>query len=254
MNTAIRTRRPRLGGPPDCHIASSVKALLSHTTHNTGRTGSRDFEEPPLLQPSLFAGLTVIVSLSNKDDQTIVTKALSVSGAKVTQSAQPDLIVTDLKDPFLAAQFPGKRSPRIIQTQQIPWALARSWPKPPPVDGPLIVVADTTGKSRPCFAVVYNMPTLNFDRVPKGYTISPFVPIPADFEKLVKYRECAKQNKPQFELPDGPADNGYCELCNCSFDNGGIHRTGPDHRRNATNPDTFVALDDVIGQLKFTAW
>jgi hypothetical protein len=136
--------------------------------------------------------------------------------------------------------------PRIIQTQQIPWALTRPVPKPKVIDGPVIVVADATGQSRPSFAVIRTLPKLFTDPVPKGYLVSPFVQPPANIEALMKNREVTKSKTTVMELPDGPPDDGYCELCNCTFEDANAHRAGAEHSRRSANPDTFAVLDDLI--------
>jgi hypothetical protein len=217
-----------------------VNAFIAEASRNIRGRRDREIEEPSVIQPSLFAGLTGFVSLTNKEDQTTVTHALSVSGAKVVSTTHPDLIVTDLKDTFLATQAPGKRSPRIIQTKQIPWAMTPPWPKPFIVDCPLIVVSDATGRSRPSFAVVRNSPILHFDAVPKAYTASPFVAPPPDVENLMRNPDQCGRAKSEIELIDGPQDSGYCELCSCSFETGPTHRTSVEHRRRAVSTQPFA--------------
>jgi hypothetical protein len=88
------------------------------------------------------------------------------------------------------------------------------------------------------------MPTLHFGWIPRNYAGSLFVQ-PPDFEAVPKTRDAAVPPKPT----DGPDDNGYCELCSCTFQSAIGHRNSGEHLRRAMNIETFAVLDHLIRTL-----
>jgi hypothetical protein len=224
---------------------SAARAL---TAEKAGHPDATEFEEAPVFHPSVFAGVTVLVSLRNHQQRQFVEHTLLGYGATVLESelqtVLPEVIVADHKAEAvipiplsLLAKLPGGKlpspGPRVIVPNQIPWVKR--------TDGAMIVVADSLAKYRPNFLAILKMPTLHFNRV---YCGSPFIQPPIDFEARLKNRDGSLS--PTTALIQSPCDNGFCELCSLPYQNANAHRNSSEHLRRAANLEIFADLDNLI--------
>jgi len=222
-------------------------------------------EELAILHPSTFCGLSVVVSLAQQGEQIAIEKALRQIGANILQEFQPlvDAIITDRKvkqNPPTVSRSRGSKmtesivtkmsSPRIINPSQIPWIFDKVEPakeaasSPQEEVVPSVVVTDLKSISRPLYKPISRMPQMHFAPVPKGYLFSPFSAPPQDPTQFMQKYESYKDSQNQDKL-DGPADNGFCELCGCSFHIAKSHRESSEHIRKASKKSLWNDFDEI---------
>ena len=230
-------------------------------------------QSPPraLIAPSFFDNLSVFVSMPNKELTEMVHFALSQRCA-VQYTISPilaDIVVSDQN--FVLPSLPNTRGrkllkniklPHIVTLEQIPWVYqtiiqstqyTTKTPKAaqvvlknePKLDR--IVVADIQHHYRP---IIKNLefPKLYFPtKKIKGYTISPFNPIPSKYEEAIRK---SHSNPTLKETPKNPPEHGFCELCQICYDDPVEHHNSFSHKRNS---DMFrwMEFDQLSSMINF---
>jgi hypothetical protein len=97
------------------------------------------------------------------------------------------------------------------------------------------------------YLTIPDLPVIHGERVPARCFMSPFVKPPADVDaQFQSYETLRLQREACQELPNGPADNGYCEICQTSFQSAAAHHESEEHLRKTKNTETFALLDGFI--------
>ena len=225
-----------------------------------------------ILHPSIFKGMSIVVSVENAQQKLIIEHTLQIVGAVILPETSPmvDIIISDkpirvvmppqtyrsrgnrMAAAILQQQNQQKiNQPHVVLIQQIPWAFQRikkdksvSHQKPDtPFKG--VVVADKNHVKRPLFRPMENMPTLYCDcEVPRGYNFTPFTQPPQDPTILLqKYENYQKHKEEKQASLLGPADDGFCEICGCSYKNAEQHHNSPEHKAKANNEKLWADFD-----------
>ena len=226
---------------------------------------------PGILHPTIFAGHNVAVRLNDAAQKSIIEESLKRIGSNICSETNPiiDIVVSD--KPIRIVPMPinyrsrGNRlaaaikkqaettnQPQVVLVQQIPWALKQTKSQEETTEvkdkevfkG--IVVADETHVKRPLFRQMTKMPTLYFADIPRGYFFTPFTQPPQDPVKLVqKYENYSKQKDEKQATPLGPADDGFCEICGCSFKDAKAHHESPEHQAKANDESLWKDFDSL---------
>ena len=116
-----------------------------------------------------------------------------------------------------------------------------------------MIVADTLSRFRPQVQVLRNIPTLYFGDTPKGYTVSPFEPLPDDFGPSMERIKSHLIPKGEHEYQKEPSNNAYCELCCCYFKNAAEHHNSAEHKYHMYTHiwDDFDEISTIITQKRF---
>lgn len=220
----------------------------------------------PTLSAALFPGTTVYIAIDDRTIYNVTASAMIRVGATIcTGSAYlADIVITDSTG-FSMPQIRGGRgsklvgldtkSPRVVTLTQIPWVFETPKKASPlkPIEKPnrkrMIVVSDDCGRFRPVFKYLPEKIKLHFSR-PKvrGVTCCPFAPVP---EHCLRTRP---DREKMVVVPTGPADKGFCELCQISYDIAEEHHASFDHRRNSGERQwrVFDEMAEVLN--KRTVW
>ena len=229
-----------------------------------------------ILHPCIFKGMSTVVRLENAMLKKIIEESLRIVGSIILPETSPivDIIVSD--KPITIVTLPlnqrsrGNRmatairhtatpvsQPQVILLQQIPWAFQRH--KKPEQTTPQkadqqsfkgVVVADEAHVKRPLYRPMEKMPVIYDCEVPKGYTFTPFAQPPQDPTILLqKYQNYHKNKEKKQAALLGPADDGFCEICGCSFKNAEQHHNSPEHQAKANDNDLWADFDAFTNML-----
>ena len=202
------------------------------------------------LSPALFAGLTVHIAIDDRAMHNAVASAMMDVGASICTSSVylADVVIAESRAYSIPQIRSGRgsklvggnaKSPQIVLLAQIPWVFDKRRmvvSKPAVVarrQVPMVVVADDCGRFRPVFKAVNENVRLYFPRSKiRGMTCCPFSPVPEHYVRA-RQQMVARNEERMVVVPTGPADKGYCELCQVSYDTAEEHHASFDHRRNS---------------------
>jgi hypothetical protein len=92
-----------------------------------------------------------------------------------------------------------------------------------------------------------DIPKLHFGDVPRGYSISPFIPISDRAPELLALPR--ERRAERLDFTASPPDKSYCEICLLNFGDAAEHRRSKEHQRRIAAPNYFCELDAVIQQV-----
>jgi len=210
---------------------------------------------PIRIPPSAFSGHSVFLFIKDKHQYNLASRAVVSAGANlVTQSPYlSDFVISDepltLSKPTeyrtrgakLAAQAEINRLPQVILLANVQWVIEK------PINPTrTMVVIDLARRLRPLSQPLSNIPTMNLNKMPIGYSMSPFNPNPTDLAATMAKIKSQLEGKPAEEI-NGPSGAGYCELCGENFVTASVHRTSQKHISNSSGSkweeyDRFCAL------------
>lgn len=210
----------------------------------------------PMISPTFFRGLSIYVNMEDQQKKDIVKKTLQITGSSVIEdpTAKADLIVTDkpvsLPPTTSAPRSRGQKlvaacahQPQFIRTEQIPWAFMteRMAPPPAPQDrSKLLVVADALGVQRPKFKLINNNIALHFE---ENKTCGCPFDAPSHSEKKKKDTDTV------FKLPEGPPDDGYCQICKLTYKNAAEHKKSQTHIEKVSDTSLFASFDQLASSI-----
>ncbi|EAY04924.1 hypothetical protein TVAG_016960 [Trichomonas vaginalis G3] len=249
----------------------------SSTTETSENVAPVQKEPLGILHPNMFTGLKILIRIQDTTVRSQVAACLSAIGAKICPENFPavDAVVSDRpirlistqqmnigmsRGNLLAAQMARhmSSSPQVILLSQIPWANVQKpltqaskiqetqhiveTQEATPFVG--IVVADDKSCYKPLFKQMNKMPVIFDNSVPRGYYFTPFTQPPKDPSVLLaKFANYSKQKEECNAAQMGPSDNGFCELCGCSFKNAQAHRMSPEHVNNMQVEKKWAEFD-----------
>lgn len=194
----------------------------------------------PMISPTFFQGLSIYVNMDDPRKKAVVKKTLEITGSSIIEdpAVKADLIVTDKPITVPTPRSHGAklaaciRPTRLIRTEQIPWAfMTQRMPPPVPEDrSKLLVIADSAGIQRPKFQFINNPIILHLGG---GRTSGcPFDAGTSTSEKKAKE-----------SIPDGPPDNGYCQICKMTYKNAKEHQQSHSHVDRVSDASLYKDFD-----------
>lgn len=222
---------------------------------------------PGILHPFLFENKCVLVNIYDAQQRANVEQAMRALKAITFSELQPvvDIIITDgiapqptmrqtnTRGSKMAAAAISNKESIIVNVSQIPWALkCHAVPEPEELKSKealpnAIVVADSRCGYRPLYKQMTKIPELYFNVVPRGYFFTPFTQPPDNAEAIVQ--KYASYNGIPNKIPDGPREDGFCELCGVSYHGALAHRETAEHVRRANSEQIWSTFDDFANNL-----
>jgi hypothetical protein len=215
----------------------------------------------PVIPPELFRGLNVFVQSDNPTEQSSVRQALQLAGAVVRESSESvDIVVSPSRVVNAPAPQPRSRGARLVLAagppppaknvliRQLPWVpvvLKRHEEAQKAVSvaaPPIAVVADSSRQYAPVYRPLTTIPELHFGDVPRGYSDSPFDPIPTTEVALARIRNRAAHHP---VLVNEVPRKGFCEPCQAEYLDAGLHRPSPLHQARAVADLNWVEFDQI---------
>ena len=225
-------------------LIDSAKTSINNPLKNPKLKKNSNKEELIHISPSIFVGQSVFLFIHDKINYNHAKKLLEIIGATIViqNPLLSDIIIADepfsINEPIRSrgAKLTNKNKlPKIIYINKIPWIF----------DTPLlnnsnyVIISEINQKCRPIQQIIKNLPILFFENVPKGYTVSPFTPLPDDIDSLMNKIKSQIEGIKKIEPINGPNSGGYCELCSENFTTSHIHRNSPKHEENSNGLKWF---------------
>lgn len=200
------------------------------------------------ISSTIFKGSSVFLNIQNKTDAQQAKIALEYEGAVVLLESPlfADILVSDtnilpIQPNYgrtrgllqLQAAKTTKKHQVVVLLSQIPWIYSPKYTEKKIKNemersDRMMVVADSSGRCRPNYQYITKDNILYFGEVPFGYNISPFDPLPDNFDVILQKIE-ARRNVKVRPMQD-PSNNGYCEICSKSYERAEDHHKSKEHQ------------------------
>jgi hypothetical protein len=226
-------------------------------------TAGRSSEDQAVLPKTFFKGKSVFIQISQKKLNEHIKINLTKAGAVVLSELVifVDFILSDNPIQIIPAATRSRGSklvkmtnaelytPKNILLRQIPWVLEDDVTEKEEKN--LVVVADALSRLRPNFLYMRAVPCIYYYDVPRGYTVTPLEKEPANINETMESIR-RRASKP-VEVPKGPPDNSYCEICGTLYCSAVQHRKSREHMIHKYTDvwDNFDKLAETINSSCF---